>query len=444
METATMDGIRIDSPISIRPIEMPLAKPKYCLYARKSTEDDERQALSIDSQIKEMLQLAEKEGLEIAEIRREAHSAKESGARPVFKQLLDDIEVGMFNGILTWAPDRLSRNAGDLGRIVDLMDQGRLVDIRTHGQRFTNNPQEKFLLMILISGSKMENDTKGVNVKRGLRTKCEMGIRPGCVPIGYKLIRNSENFREPSKIIVDEERAPFVKKMFEYLNSGLSGRQVNDYLTDEGFRTNKGKPLTMSMTFRMLKSTFYYGEFKYPAENGTWYKGSHTPLITKEEFNKAQKQLRTFDKGVWGRKEFYFNKVFKCGSCGSFLCGVDHVNRHGKLYTYYKCHGYGGRVKCKEKHIREENLIASVAKSIEQIKDKHLHLERKLHHEVEKVNELQKLTLGDQAGTITIQNYIEYILKNGTKTEKGNLLRYLDGQLILKGGEVTLSQKSLV
>ncbi|MEK7534652.1 MAG: recombinase family protein [Patescibacteria group bacterium] len=64
---------------------------EYCLYARKSTEDDERQAMSIDSQIKEMTEIAVKEGLFIKEIRKESHSAKMSGQRPVFAQLLDDI-----------------------------------------------------------------------------------------------------------------------------------------------------------------------------------------------------------------------------------------------------------------------------------------------------------------------------------------------------------------
>lgn len=89
-------------------------KLKYCLYARKSTESEERQVLSIDSQVKEMLQIAERDGLEIVEIRRESHSAKDSAQRPVFNELIEDIRKGRFNGILTWAPDRLSRNAGDL------------------------------------------------------------------------------------------------------------------------------------------------------------------------------------------------------------------------------------------------------------------------------------------------------------------------------------------
>ncbi len=87
---------------------------KYCLYARKSSEADEKQALSIESQINEMRAIAEREGLEIVEMRRESHSAKESGQRPVFNEILADLRTGRYNGILTWAPDRMSRNAGDL------------------------------------------------------------------------------------------------------------------------------------------------------------------------------------------------------------------------------------------------------------------------------------------------------------------------------------------
>ena len=124
---------------------VPTAKMKYVLYSRKSTESDEQQTLSIESQVKEMLAIAERENLEVVDIRRESHSAKDSGQRPVFKELLEDIRRGRYNGILTWAPDRLSRNAGDLGSLVDLMDQKLLLQIRTYGQTFANSPSEKFL-----------------------------------------------------------------------------------------------------------------------------------------------------------------------------------------------------------------------------------------------------------------------------------------------------------
>ena len=113
--------------------------------------------MSIDSQIKEMRDLAVRDGVTVLDIRQESHSAKLSGQRPEFMRVIQDIRDGVFNAILTWAPDRLSRNAGDLGLLVDLMDQGKLVQIKTPTQMFTNNPNEKFLLMILGSQAKLEN-----------------------------------------------------------------------------------------------------------------------------------------------------------------------------------------------------------------------------------------------------------------------------------------------
>lgn len=186
-------------------------KATYCLYARKSSESDERQAMSIDGQLQEMQLLAKREKLDVVEKITESHSAKESGQRPEFNNLLLGVIEGRYNSILTWAPDRLSRNAGDLGRIVDLMDQGKLIHIKTYSQSFTNNPNEKFLLMILCSQAKLENDNRGVNVKRGLRNKCQIGIRPGVAPIGY---RNVLKVNRISTVELDPERAPVIKQIF--------------------------------------------------------------------------------------------------------------------------------------------------------------------------------------------------------------------------------------
>ena len=198
---------------------------KYCLYARKSTEAEDKQALSIESQVKEMLALADREGLNITEIKREAHSSKEVGQRPVFNQMIEDLHNQKFNCILTWAPDRLSRNAGDLGSLVDLMDQKLLHEIRTNGQRFTNNPNEKFLLMILCSQAKLENDNKSINVKRGLKAKIEMGLRPGMAPTGYL---NEHRTDRKGYVQVDTQRAPILSKCLRkwHTRDGQDGKYI--------------------------------------------------------------------------------------------------------------------------------------------------------------------------------------------------------------------------
>ena len=319
---------------------IPVTKIKYVLYARKSTESEERQILSIESQVKEMLQLAEKEGLEVVDIRRESHSAKDSGQRPVFREILEDIRRERFNGILTWAPDRLSRNAGDLGSLVDLMDQKLLLQIRTFGQSFINSPNEKFLLMILCSQAKLENDNKSINVKRGLRTRCEMGLRPGQPPVGYL---NERHMDRKCQAIIDPERGPIIKKMFEKVAyEKWSGRKIYNWLKFEiNFKSVTGnKGLTLSNIYMILDNPFYYGVFEYPVKSGNFYTGKHTPLITKELYDQVQAQVKS--QVIRSEsKEFAFTKLMICGLCGSGITADEKfkTQKNGNVhrYVYYGC-----------------------------------------------------------------------------------------------------------
>ena len=137
---------------------------RYALYIRKSSESEERQVMSLDAQETEMLRIAERDGLDIVEVIKESHSAKVTGQRPEFNRMIQGIRTGKYNAILTWAPDRISRNAGDLGMIIDLMDAGKLEFVQTYSQIFTNDPNSKFMLMMLGSQAKLENDQKSLNV----------------------------------------------------------------------------------------------------------------------------------------------------------------------------------------------------------------------------------------------------------------------------------------
>ncbi|NLO42045.1 MAG: recombinase family protein [Bacteroidales bacterium] len=228
---------------------------RYCLYARKSTESDEKQALSIDSQINEMKAVAERLGLRIVETKKESHSAKESGTRPVFLEMIYELNSGKYDGVLTWSPDRLSRNAGDLGSLVDLMDQKKLLHIQTYGQSFSNSPNEKFLLMILCSQAKLENDNKSINIKRGMRARCEQGLWPTRPPTGYVKMRRTD---KKCITILDEERSGYIKQMFEKVgHDGWSGRKVYSWLKhDIDFTTESGKHLSLGNIYQLRAKKF--------------------------------------------------------------------------------------------------------------------------------------------------------------------------------------------
>ena len=418
-------------------------KLKFCLYARRSTESDERQIMSIDSQVNEMLQIAERESLDVVAIKRESKSAKDSNNRPIFKELLDDIKQEKFNAILSWAPDRISRNAGDLGSVVDLMDEKKLLAIRTYGQSFTNSPNEKFLLMILCSQAKLENDNRGVNVKRGLRARCELGLWPTTAATGYIKERRLDRKNE---CLIDPDRAPVIKQIFEKVAyEHWSGRKIYHWLKfDLNFRTHLGKKhLSLGNIYKLLENTFYYGEFEYPRGAGIWYKGKHEPIITKDLFDAVQLQLKGNQLKTRQDKEFAFTKLMTCGLCGS---GISADEKYKKLKDgTFNTHIYYGCSKAKDKnckcgYINETDLIKQLQDLVDTIKLKENTILKKLKDEVLRFKKFQ-FTLSGKSTEITvstkdIKNYVKFILKDGDMNEKRGFLESLDSNFIIKNKKV--------
>jgi len=436
METSAVTRVRGTLPVAPVPI-------KYCLYARKSTEEEDKQALSIESQVREMAAMAEKEGLNIVEVKRESHSSKEVGQRPIYNELMAEIRQGKFNGIITWAPDRLSRNAGDLGAVVDLMDKGCLQEIRTYGQKFTNNPSEKFMLMILGSQAKLENDQKVINVKRGLRARCEMGWRPGVAPTGYL---NEKHADKKCQVRLDPKRSIVIRQIFEKIgNEGWSGRQTYKWFTKMGFETRNGKKLSLANLYMVLRNPFYYGEFEYPANSGTWYQGKHPPIIAKELFDKVQIAMQGNYYSRTESKEFAFTKLIKCGHCGGGITADEKfkklkdggVNRH----VYYMC-TQKRNVDCKNPPINETSLIEELSNLLDQVNLDEIGMRTKIEEELTRYNRFRMGVLGakqkEKDIDIDVRNYAKYLLKEGSATEKRELLLCLKDTLMLKDKKISL------
>src|SRR3989338_9006990 len=156
----------------------------FFIYVRKSTDEPNRQILSIESQVDELKEFAQKEGLKIAKTFIESQTAKEPG-RPIFNEMLSEIEKREAEGILAWHPDRLARNSVDGGKIIYLVDTGKIKQLKFPTFWFENTPQGKFMLNIAFGQSKYFVDNLSENTKRGLRQKLRRGEYPGWAPLGY-------------------------------------------------------------------------------------------------------------------------------------------------------------------------------------------------------------------------------------------------------------------
>ena len=185
----------------------------YFLYARKSTDEPDRQILSIEAQITELREFAEREQLTITQTFIESQTAKEPG-RPIFNDMLSLIEKGRANGILAWHPDRLARNSVDGGRIIHLTDTGSITMLKFPTFWFDATPQGKFMLNIAFGQSKYYVDNLSENVKRGLRQKVRRGEAVGVAPTGY--LNDVINH----KMVKDPERFRLIRKLFQMYATG--------------------------------------------------------------------------------------------------------------------------------------------------------------------------------------------------------------------------------
>jgi len=326
---------------------------KYILYARKSTESEERQILSIEAQLAELQEYAAKEKLEIVASLCEAQTAKEPG-RTKFAEMLSFLQAGKAEGILSWHPDRLARNSIDGGQIVYLLDTGKIKDLKFPTFWFENTPQGKFMLNIAFGQSKYYVDNLSENIRRGHRAKLRRGVYPGSAPLGYL---NNHRTRD---IDVDHERAQMIRKGFElYATGKYTLKQIARAFKDMGLRSHKGNVLAVSCVQRMLSKSFYYGFFEFKGET---YQGTHEPLITKKLFDTCQEVMKSRGhiKTRKAEKTFPFRGLLTCGECG---CAITAETQKG--HNYYRC--TKKREMCSQKYIREEILTEQVKRFLQKV-----------------------------------------------------------------------------
>ncbi len=341
---------------------------RYVIYCRKSSESDERQIQSLGDQMTTLVPFATSKGLLIVgEPLQESKSAKIPG-RPVFDRLIEMIEQGFANGIILLNPSRLSRNTMDTGKVIYLMDQGKLQEVVTPYQTFKNNPYDKFMLNLLCTQAKLENDNKSVNVKESLKLKAERGVFPGKARPGY--INNHDKPQGLRDISAHPIYFPLMRKLIDL---ALTGNYSVEKLVVEanklGIRSSnsKGKPLCKSWMHRLLRDPFYTGRFIYV---GRLYKGNHPALMTDEEFNLLQDIVDGRAKGRQQKHDFALNGIIQCGECQYCVTAERQIrkykNGNSQVFGYYHCTKKGHNL-CSQPYIRDTNLEGQVIAEFSQL-----------------------------------------------------------------------------
>lgn len=323
------------------------------IYARKSTESEDKQIQSIDSQVKELKTYASKMGWRVAYVLIESKSAKAPG-RVVFNKLYKLIQDGKVNELLCWKLDRLARNPVDGGAIIWEMEENNLRYIHTPQRTFCNSGNDKFWLQLEFGMAKKFVDDLRDNVKRGIRAKLENGWYPHRPPLGYL------NDKENKTIITDPDRFRIVRKMWDFMLTGeYTPERISEFASKSwGLRTRLvktggGKPLNRSAVYKLFNNPFYYGMMIHQ-EN--LHNGKHKPMITKSEFDKVREILTGRHRSRSSKHTFKYTGLITCGECGSMITAEHQTNRFGSKYIYYHCTKKKRHISCSQKYVEERNL----------------------------------------------------------------------------------------
>lgn len=337
-------------------------KINYALYARKSTEEQDRQVQSIDAQVRELRAIAKKNNLNITFTFEESKSAKTPNNRPKFSQMIKLVEQGKIQGILTWQINRLSRNPTESGLLQQLLQDNKIQRIQTYDRVY--EPEDNAVVFSVESSisNQFIIDLRK-NVKRGIREKARNGGISGPAPEGYI------NNRADKSVEIDPERFTHIKRCFEYYLTGdYTVKELKKMLDDWGYLTVKrkkvgGKPMPMNNLYGILTNPRYAGLVPDPYEDGVYHKANFPAMISVEQFDEVQRLL-----GRKGRtrhitkQAFELRGLLKCGECG---CSIT-AERHKKklkdggvnIHVYYHCTKKRGN--CSQGGVTEAELFTQL------------------------------------------------------------------------------------
>lgn len=359
-------------------------KFRYIRYSRKSSEAKEKQALSIPDQNLECDRYAIKENLQVVKRLEESKSSYKPHIRPEFDKMLALIETGQADAILTWHPNRLCRNPEEGGKLLQLLQDGVIKEIRTAAGDTYTSESDQLILQIHFGMANQYSRDISRNVKRSLTHKAERGEFPRRAVIGFETFgnRGSKNLKP---VPFESE---MLKEIFEMASTGkFSLGYLVEYVQKKGLKTKNDKKISKSHIYSILTNPIYYGCFYY---RGELYKGNYEPIISKTLFDKVRAALKDRSKPKIQLWDTPYNGLIKCPTCGCAITTsykTKNYKRTGRTVTYAYLHCTHRRGGCAQPPITleefEKQLVEKISKinidkevwdlGIDLLKEKHKH-----------------------------------------------------------------------
>jgi DNA invertase Pin-like site-specific DNA recombinase len=330
--------------------------------------------------------MAARLGLNVVKVIKEDKSAKTSqysgGQRHKFYQMIEDIENGKADGILSYHPDPLSRNTFDSGKLVDMLDNDRILDLKFPTTEFRNNASGKLMLNIMFAMAKEYSEKLSENVKRGMHGNFEDGKANGSPKWGYDIDEATGQYKP-------NESFEIIQRGFLMLAGGdaTQAEVIEMWLREGVSRKTKGDPrkgkrsrtieITKQTASKLFSDTFYYGVLR-SMRNGTQtdlreaYNGMFKPMITEDVYNAIQAigvtRARVSKKKKASAPFSPFQGFIYCSICNNrrnyMMVGAS--GRPGQKKLYIRCDNK--TCPARGKSVRAHLLLDDLIEKLEKLK----------------------------------------------------------------------------
>lgn len=341
------------------------------VFARVSSKKQKDKGVSLDVQMETITQYCIDNGLKVIK----DLSIDESSTRGERKQYHEMLEFAKNHdgkiAIIVNYVDRLQRSYDDTYELNRLRKEGKIeIHFLKEGLIITKDSAAMDLTFwnMHVLMANFQVNTMIDKVKASQKQNWADGKWQGLAPIGYLNARDNDR---KATLIIDEQRAPIIKILFEEYATGLhslqslwykakelglTSKEKNHYEKSKNF--NKRTFVSRNKIEDILKNPFYYGMMKI---KGNLIPHIYEPIISKALFDKVQEVFQSKSREVFSHQQEYkaipfaFRGLIKCETCGCAITSEHKIKKNGKRYVYLKCSHLRGN--CKQGLVNENTLF---------------------------------------------------------------------------------------
>lgn len=271
-----------------------------------------------------------------------------------FQNMINDSSKGNFEAVIVYKLDRFARNRYDSATYKAKLKRNG-VKVISATENISDNPEGIILESVLEGMAEFYSKELAQKITRGMYETARKGQSTGGqISLGYKI--------ENKKLVLDPERAEWVKEAFQRYAQGETIAQICESFNARGYRTKTGSKFNKNSFHHIFNNDKYIGIYRFM---DVVIEGGVPAIVSKELFQQVQQRtLATRKAPQRGRAkhEYILTGKLICGVCGDKMTGSTSTGRGGQ-YSYYNCPTQRVEHKCKKKPVRKDIIERMVCEA---------------------------------------------------------------------------------